>query len=182
MKITAAMAKIREMSLLPFESRQTWGRDGSNSYYDFVANVVIETKAQLVLELGTCTGCSTSYLAAAGAVRVFSIDIEQRDTARQALSRFSKVELWQRDTRDLALVAEFEALGPIDLLFIDTHHMPEQAGLELERFGPLVREGGLILLDDARMDGAMTGWWESLDCDKLDLPHLHWSGFGVIFR
>ena len=70
--------------------------------------------------------------------------------------------------------------GPFDLLFIDTHHTPEQAGFELMCYGPLVHPDGLILLDDVRMDAAMTGWWEGLSCKKLDLPDLHWSGFGVI--
>jgi predicted O-methyltransferase YrrM len=138
-------------------------------------------KADLVVELGTCTGGSTSYIASAGATRVVSIDIEQRSTAKDALSVFDSVELWQRDTKDPLLVDEVRKLGPIDILFIDTHHTPEQATIELDYYSGYVRNGGFILLDDVRMDGAMTGWWESLDADKLDLPHLHWSGFGVIF-
>lgn len=52
----------------------------------------------------------------------------------------------------------------------------------MAQFGPLVIEGGLILLDDIRMHPCMSAWWDELDQVKLELPAMHWTSFGVIFR
>lgn len=72
--------------------------------------------------------------------------------------------------------------GQIDLLFVDTDHTAEQVKAEMALYGPLVRPGGIILLDDIRMHLCVSAWWAELDEDKLELPELHWTSFGVFFR
>ena len=141
-----------------------------------------ELQPEYVVELGTCTGGSTSHLAAGTSGNVLSIDIEIRPDAKERLFAFDNVELMQGDTRDPALVAEVAKLGPIDLLFIDTDHTAEQVTIELALFGPLVRPGGLVFFDDIRINPGMSTWWDALDEDKLELPEMHWTGFGVVFR
>lgn len=161
---------------------RSFGLDGSNPYYNLLYTVAQELQPQFVVELGTCTGGSTSHLAAGTSGKVLSIDIEIRPDARERLLAFDNVELMQGDTRDAALVAEVATRGPIDLLFIDTDHIAEQVTAELALFGPLVRPCGLIFFDDIRINPGMSAWWDSLDEDKLELPEMHWTGFGVVFR
>ena len=43
---------------------RSFGRDPSNPYYDLLYTVAKELQPSLVVELGTCTGGSTSHLAA----------------------------------------------------------------------------------------------------------------------
>ncbi len=161
---------------------RSFGLDGSNQYYSLLYSVAKELQPNLVVELGTCTGGSTSHLAAGTSDKVLSIDIEIRPDARERLLAFQNVELMQGDTRDTELVAEVAKRDPIDLLFIDTLHTADQVTAELALFGPLVRPGGLIFFDDIRMNPGMSAWWDGLEEDKLELPEMHWTGFGVVFR
>ncbi len=161
---------------------RSFGFDGSNPYYNLLYSVAKELQPNLVVELGTCTGGSTSHLAAGTSGKVLSIDIEIRPDAKKRLLAFDNVELMQGDTRDPELVAEIAKRGPIDLLFIDTDHTADQVIAELALFGPLVRPGGLIFFDDIRINPGMSAWWDSLQEDKFELPEMHWTGFGVVFR
>ncbi len=161
---------------------RSFGFDGSNPYYNLLYSVAKELQPDFVVELGTCTGGSTSHLAAGTNCKVISIDIEIRPDARERLLAFDNIELIQGDTQDPALVAEIVKHGLIDLLFIDTDHTAEQVTAELALFGPLVRSGGLILFDDIRINPGMSAWWDSLEENKLELPDMHWTGFGVVFR
>ena len=176
----AFLNQFESPSLCP--DPRSFGFEGSNQYYNLLYSVAKEFQPNLVVELGTCTGGSTSHLAAGTAGKVLSIDIEIRPDAKERLLAFDNVVLMQGDTRSNVLVAEVSKSGPIDLLFIDTLHTAEQVTAELALFGPLVRPGGLIFFDDIRMNPGMSAWWDILDEDKLELPEMHWTGFGVVFR
>ena len=156
-----------------------YGRDRSNPYYDFLYRLVENYKPRLVVELGTCSGGSTSYLAAANPdTRVISVDIVQHPEVVQRLNGLPNVELWTYDTRDPAIKARLEKEGGIDLLFIDTEHSYAQAKAEFELFSKLVTQDGFILFDDIDIN-SVSKFWNELLCDKLELNHLHWSGFGI---
>ena len=142
---------------------RSFGFDGSNPYCNLIYSVAKELQPEFVVELGTCTGGSTSHLAAGTSGKVLSIDIEIRPDARERLFAFDNVELMQGDTRDPNLAAEVAMRCPIDLLFIDTDHTAEQVTAELALFGPLVRPGGLIFFDDIRVNPGMSAWWDNLD-------------------
>ncbi len=161
---------------------RSYGFDGSNQYYNLLYSVAKVLLPKLVVELGTCTGGSTSHLAAGTTGKVLSIDIEIRPDAKERLLTFDNIELLYGDARSPDLANEVAMRGLIDLLFIDTDHTADQVTAELALFGPLVRPGGLIFFDDIRMNPGMSAWWESLEEDKLELPEMHWTGFGVVFR
>lgn len=161
---------------------RVFGRDASNPYYDLLYWIVQEIRPNLTVELGCCTGGSTSHLAAPGHGKVVSIDVDIRSEAKDRLAAFKNVKLVQGDTRDPVLASEIAKLGPIDILFIDTDHTAEQVKAEMVLYGPLVRKGGIILFDDIRMHACMSKWWDELEEEKLELPELHWTSFGVVFR
>lgn len=182
-KPTRSTAFAKQYANLPLvEDPRVFGRDGSNAYYDLLYWVAQRTQPTLVVELGTCTGGSTSHLAAGTPGSVISIDIDTRPDARERLKVFDNLELITGDTRDPQVASLVAARGQIDLLFVDTDHTAEQVKAEMALFGPLVRKGGLILLDDIRMHPCMSAWWDGLGGEKLEMPELHWTSFGVIFR
>jgi len=164
------------------QDARVYGRDPGNPYHDLLYWVSQELKPNLTVELGTCTGGSTSYLAAGSTGKVVTIDIETRPSAIEGLAKFGNVELIHGDTRDPVLAAEIAKRGPFDLLFIDTDHTADQVKAEMALYGPLVRKGGIILFDDIRMHPCMSAWWDELDEEKLEMPELHWTSFGVVFR
>jgi predicted O-methyltransferase YrrM len=165
----------------PTDAR-VFGRDASNPYYDLLYWVAKALQPNFVVELGTCTGGSTAHLAAGTRGKVLSIDIEFRAGTAERLEAFGNIELLVADTRSPEVATKVIDHGSIDLLFIDTDHTAEQVRIEMSIFGPIVREGGLILLDDIRMHPCMSAWWDELDEVKLELPEMHWTSFGVIFR
>ena len=176
-----AFAEIIKLCRMPLVSHPlVYGRDASNPYYDFLYRLVENYKPRLVVELGTCTGGSTSYLAAANPdTRVISVDIIQHPEVAKRLSAFPNVELWTYDTRDPAFKERLENEGPIDVLFIDTEHTYAQARAEFELFSKLVSQEGFILFDDIEMSG-VSKFWKELPCKKSKLNRLHWSGFGIV--
>ncbi|HLO98001.1 MAG TPA: CmcI family methyltransferase [Fimbriimonas sp.] len=115
----------------PCTDERAYGRDPGNPYHDLLwfATKVLEPK--LTVELGACTGGSTSYLAAASTGQVISIDIENRAETHQRLSVFDSIKLIHGDTRDPALAQQISKHGQIDLLFIDTDHTTEQVKAEM---------------------------------------------------
>ena len=161
---------------------RVFGRDASNPYYDLLYYVAKELPSDLIVELGTCTGGSTSHFAAGSTGKVISLDIESRPDTIERLKPFDNIELIVGNTRDPALAWQICKRGPIDILFIDTDHTAEQVIIELSLYGPLVRPGGIILFDDIRINDGMSQWWDNLNEDKLELPEMHHTGFGVVFR
>ena len=113
---------------------------------------------------------------------MISIDIESRPDTIERLKPFDNIELIVGDTRDPALAWQISKRGSIDILFIDTDHNGEQVIIELSLYSPLVRPGGIILFDDIRINDGMSQWWDNLDEGKFELPGMHHTGFGVVFR
>ena len=160
-------------------ARQVVGQD-TNIHPSVWSNILPEDF--FIVELGTCTGGSTSHFAAGTTGKVISVDIESRPDTIERLKSFGNIELIVGNTRDPSLAWQISKRGPIDILFIDTDHNAEQVIIELSLYGPLVRPGGIILFDDIRINDGMSQWWDSLNEDKLELPEMHHTGFGVFFR
>jgi predicted O-methyltransferase YrrM len=118
-----------------------------------------------IVELGRYKGGSTFVMAAAlgAGGSIVSYDLheahdrgmtgDQLDRElREALDRYALggVELVVGDTRAVPLPE-----GTVDLLFVDADHRYEGARADVERWSPLLRAGGHLLLHDA----ADTGGW-----------------------
>ena len=168
-------------NLAPVAHPHIYGRDDSNPYYDFLYHLSMDVKPDLTVELGCCTGGSTSYLAAGTKGKVVSIDIFLQEGAKSKLSVFPNIQLIGADTRDPQTAELISKMGEIDILFIDTDHTADQVAQEMNLFRPLMKKGGIILLDDIRVQSGLSRWWDELEEDKLEMPHLHWTSFGIVF-
>lgn len=166
--------------LAPVTDPRTYGRDASNPYYDFLYRLSDFLHAERILELGTCTGGSTSFLARGRpAARVYTVDTAPLPMAVERLSSFANVEMIRGDTLSPKIVEQVRRLGPFDLLFIDTLHEYEQLSGELALYQAMVRPGGVIAFDDIRINEGMARFWRELALPKRELNHLHKSGFGI---
>lgn len=109
-----------------------------------------------VVELGRFKGGSTVVMAAAlpagGSILSIDVDPAHDDELRAALGRLGLggVELVVADTQTSPLPGE-----PVDLLFVDADHGYAGARADVDRWLPLVRAGGHLLLHDA----VDTGGW-----------------------
>jgi predicted O-methyltransferase YrrM len=112
--------------------------------------------ARRVVEIGTAIGVSTYYLASAlpadGVVVSFDIDPERQGAARDYLERAGL-----GDRVDLRLQDAREGLGELepgfDLAFLDGVKQQYDDYLELSL--PLVRPGGLVVIDNVLMGGTV---------------------------
>jgi len=121
------------------------------------------TGALRAVEVGTAIGVSTLHLARGGAhVTSFEVDRERHEAARDYLRRAGlaeRVELRLEDATEG--LAELEA-GGFDLAFIDGPK--DRYGGHLDQVVDLLRPGGLLLVDNVLMSGAVatrqpTGPW-----------------------
>jgi caffeoyl-CoA O-methyltransferase len=125
--------------------------------------LAMSTGALRAVEVGTAIGVSTLHLARGGAhVTSFEVDTERHAAARDYLARAGladRVDLRLQDADEG--LAELER-GGFDLGFIDG---PKAGyGGYLEQIVDLLRPGGLLLVDNVLMSGAVatqdpTGPW-----------------------
>jgi predicted O-methyltransferase YrrM len=128
--------------------------------------------ARTVVEVGTAIGVSTLYLARAvgqaGRVVSFEIDRERHDAARTYLERAGvadQVELHLTDAREG--LSELEP-GSFDLAFVDGVKAQYFDYLELAL--PLLRAGGVLVVDNVLMSGTVAenrsdGHWSQEQID-----------------
>jgi predicted O-methyltransferase YrrM len=112
--------------------------------------------ARRVVEVGTAIGVSTLYLAralpAGGRIVSFEVDPERHTAARGYLDRagvLDRVELRLQDAR-----AGLAEIGDgYDMAFIDG--VKAQYGEYLDALVPLLREGGVLAVDNVLMNGTV---------------------------
>jgi predicted O-methyltransferase YrrM len=149
--------------------------------------------ARAILELGSCVGIGTSYLASSGAERVISVEAipERAAVARETAARVSeRVELVVGRFEDV-LPGILEGLtGGLDMAWIDGHHRKEATLRYFESIRPRLNEGALVAFDDIRWSAEMLDAWRHLRRgdgfeDAIDLGSIGlglWRGAGTAPR
>lgn len=110
--------------------------------------LVEETNAQHVIELGTRAGVSTVawlYGLSLTGGQLTSVDI----SSRPDLGDWAHWTFHQADDTSPSLLAR---LQPADIVFIDTSHVYEHTLTELRAYRRLVRSGGYIVCHDTELE------------------------------
>jgi predicted O-methyltransferase YrrM len=114
--------------------------------------------ARRIVEVGTAIGVSTLYLAralpAGGKVVSFEVDRQRHQAARHYLERADvadRCELRLQDAREGLSQLDYQ----FDMAFIDG--VKTQYGDYFERLLPLLREGGVLAVDNVLMGGSVAG-------------------------
>ena len=149
--------------------------------------------ARVVLELGSCVGIGTSYLASSGAERVVSVEAspERAAVAHETAARVSeRVEVVVGRFDDV-LPGILEGLtGGLDMAWIDGHHRRDATLSYFEAIRPRLNEGALVAFDDIRWSSEMLEAWQLLRHgdgfeDTIDLGPIGlgvWRGDGTTPR
>jgi predicted O-methyltransferase YrrM len=185
------------LTLLPDAS------DPSCLYYAFLHHLVSKHAPIDVIEIGTYRGTSAAHFAHGN---LGCMDLHEGTHVRGHVTTIDINPDAERCVRDLhldltnvtALTGDsfvvFDRVAPnwrshnvkVDVLFIDGEHTFARAYAEYWLYREFVREGGLILFDDAGlpMDGdEMNVLWDFIDEPKLRVDHLHAGcGFGIVER
>lgn len=180
-----------------FDNRPEWlrkmkgGMDPAEKYYLFLYYLTLDQDLSRCLEIGTSEGTSTMHMAHSlnfsldgqkkpSTGRITTVDVDQSCKLKvdemATAHGLENVKAITADSSQLAIDDQF------DLLFIDGNHTLESAYGDYLRFRPLVRDGGVIVFDDTRFNAGMTVAWNHIVDPKMELPQMHYMGFGVAIK
>ena len=148
------------------------------AYYGFLYLLAQMVEPNLIVELGTGREARSAAHFAAGApkARVIGIDFQPPD-----FIPYPNIEWWTGDIRLMSQrVAEIGI--PADLIFLDSTHESSHALVEFNLYWPLLRPGGILLVDDLNL-GDMRTFWETVPEPKFEHVELHGNcGFGIAIK
>lgn len=148
-------------------------------------------KPRTVIQVGAERGCSTlALLEACPDTFIFSIDVGERPEERANLEKalLNPSRVVRGLGRSQAIGAYWPYFWEADLLFIDGDHRYVGVHEDIKRWAPIVKFGGLLALhdyipphkrapsivgrvweavEDHRNGGALEGWDEVLQVDRL---------------
>lgn len=140
-----------------------------------------------VLELGTCLGVTTAYLArAAAAARVISIE-GCPETAAIASGNLEKLGVSNADLRvgnfDDVLPGVLDSLETLDFVFIDGNHRKQATIGYFLQCLPKLHENSVMIFDDIYWSKGMKEAWEYIKAhsEVTVTVDLFWIGL-VFFR
>lgn len=119
------------------------------------------------LELGTCLGLSTAYLAAAlppgGSLTTIEGGAALAERAREHLAGLglSNAEVVAGRFQDV-LPGVLAQHGPFDFVFLDGHHDADATRGYVRQLRPHLAEGALLVLDDVAWSAGMRRAWRAV--------------------
>jgi predicted O-methyltransferase YrrM len=157
-------------------------------YYSFLHMLPAhDERLRKMLEIGTRTGAGALHFAAGHPhAQVTTIDIDPAvgpHVQRLAAEHNVMVSAVTADSSKLWNDAKFlgDRRGSYDVLLVDGDHTYVSSLGDARAFAPLLRPGGILLFDDTRLHEGMTRAWNELSGgEKLEMPELHYMGFGVM--
>jgi predicted O-methyltransferase YrrM len=168
------MIKVTDLgagSLLNKQSEKSIGDIAKNALKPvriakLIARLAAFSKPETIIELGTCLGVTTSYLAKASpSSQIISVE-GCPETAKVAKENFHKLGLSAIELK----VGDFDVLLPqilaeqskIDFLFIDGNHRKEATLNYFYACLPNVHEGTLLIFDDIYWSEGMKEAWKEI--------------------
>jgi cephalosporin hydroxylase len=171
-----------------------------------LGEILAELRPQRALEVGTGQGGTLLFLASLAGPRatLASIDLEEGQSGGYQAERQWFYERFARRKQHLHLIRgdshQFwmrRRLGevfdgmPLDYLFLDGDHRYEGVKKDFEMYGPLVRKGGVIAVNDIvdgeeeRVGGVLQFWNEIKSGyrhqELIEDPEQGGYGIGVLF-
>ncbi len=140
---------------------------------------------QSILELGTCLGMSTSYMASAKKqCQVYSLegDPSLLSVAKENFQHLnlSNIELICGNI-DQTLQPTLAKLPTWDMIFIDANHRYEALTRYWEYIRPYVHENSLVILDDIHWSSGMEKAWQEIQHDTKVTLSLDLFRLGLLF-
>ncbi|PZT48046.1 hypothetical protein B6S12_05715 [Helicobacter valdiviensis] len=140
---------------------------------------------KVILELGTCCGFSSSYMAYfAPEAKIYTIEGSENlaKVARENHKYFCLENIEVLEGRfDLVLPDLLSKIAPIDFAFIDGHHNKEATLEYFRQILPFMARGGVILFDDISWNDSMKEAWREIVESKVYQHYKDYSWMGAIW-
>jgi predicted O-methyltransferase YrrM len=183
--------RLHEMSYWEAPQLPTLQNPHNYPYYGFLYHVAKAIGPAMILEIGTDKGDSACHMAAARADnRIVTVDQAASPVIEDRIRPFPNITFLHDNVNrvpglpaDLSeLVNTYSPNHGYDLFFEDGEHSGNQVSGEWQWYVPLVRSGGLIIMDDINLPTGIREFWDAITWPKIELPHLHDTGFGVVIK
>jgi len=143
-----------------------------------------ESRAQTIIELGSCVGISGSYLASANPQRMVSIEgsPELSAVASESIRQVKPdAEVLTGSFSDVLPTVVPQLTDGIDFAWIDGHHEKEPTLRYFDALRPALNSGAVVLFDDISWSVDMRSAWAQLaDTEGFsDTVDLGWMGLGI---
>lgn len=149
---------------------------------ELLFRIVNHLESGYILELGTNLGISTRYISIPETVeKCLSIEGDEGLSEIAKKHQKTNVEIW--NSRFEEAIKKLKGTGKkFDFIFVDGDHKLESTLNNVEKLKALLKENGVIVLDDIYWSQEMTQAWNQLKRDEcfgisIDLFHL-----GLIFN
>lgn len=133
-------------------------------------NLLKENNPKVILELGTCCGFSSSYMAYfAPEAKIYTIEGSENlaKVARENHKYFCLENIEVLEGRfDLVLPDLLSKIAPIDFAFIDGHHDKEATLKYYREILPFMNKNSIMLFDDISWSEGMKEAWEIIKDEK----------------
>lgn len=157
--------------------------DAESPFYAFLYLLAREMKPTRILEIGTDKGDGACHFAAGWPpAEVVTVGQPDSEVLRAHIAPFSNIRYLDRNHNDMSLPPELAAGGAFDIVLIDGEHSESQATGDWLNYGQLCRSGGVVLFDDILIPTGIYNVWASMAAEKIELNHLHKTGFGALIR
>jgi predicted O-methyltransferase YrrM len=141
-------------------------------------------KAKTIVELGTCLGITTLYLAKANGVRVYTFEGSENlcDIAELSFefSSAKNIELIKGNI-DSTLYTTLSRIPKIDLAFMDANHRYEPTLKYFETLLPKIHHGSIVVLDDIHDNPEMERAWRVISRHELVYVSIDLYRCGILF-
>jgi predicted O-methyltransferase YrrM len=151
-------------------------------YGRLLFRLAVFLKAQSILELGTCLGLGTAYLASADQ-RAIVTSLE----GASSLAKMASVNLDELGLKANVVCGRFDDLLPdvkesFDIIYVDGNHTYEATkGYFLTLINQL-NEGGVMIMDDIYWSEGMTRAWKEIREDPRVKLSIDVHQFGMLFK
>ena len=151
-------------------------------YQKWLICLMEEIQPKQCIELGAWRGISTCMLLAGmpKESKLYSVDIDP--LSWEYVPEDSRLTKIIGDDLDLNIYPKDVDLSKTDFWFIDTNHTEEFFQKERAVYEKFWKPGTVIAMDDVGKWDTFTLWkeWEKLPYDKVELPTLHYTSFGLL--
>jgi predicted O-methyltransferase YrrM len=139
-----------------------WGR--------FLFNIVKECKFSNCLELGTCLGFSTAYIAAGLSPkgRLTSIEglLDRAQIAKKSLKKLNLKNIEVIPLQFSQALPDILAKNLFDFVFIDGHHKKDATLRYFDMIYPQLDKNALVIIDDIHWPTEMQPAWDIINKDR----------------
>jgi len=156
-----------------------------NEWAQLMYSLIKKNKPNNILELGTCCGFSSIYMAKANPYStIYTIEgaCEVANIAKQNIQKANCTNINQIVGKfDDVLLSTLQSIKQIDFAFIDGHHDKDATIRYFELIKPFLSQNAIVVFDDISWSNGMKKSWDTIIQDKAIKKYEDLEKLGICY-